>query len=112
MRLSVFISTLATAAALMPSVSRAADVVPKFNIAANCKAEVTGGSVAGETLESCISAEQQAKDQLAQQWERFAKADKTMCIRGTNSDGTPSYVELQTCLEMSADAKARLGDRK
>jgi len=49
---------------------------------------------------------------LTQQWERFSSADKTMCLRGTSSDGTPSYVELQTCLEMSADAKARLGDRK
>ena len=112
MRSSMFILTLATVATLIPSISSAADVVRKFNIATNCKAEVTGGSVTGETLESCISAEQQAKDQLTQQWERFSSADKTMCLRGTSSDGTPSYVELQTCLEMSADAKARLGDRK
>ena len=47
MRPSAFILTLA----MIPSVSSAADVVPKFNIAANCKAEVSGGSVTGETLE-------------------------------------------------------------
>jgi hypothetical protein len=112
MRISVFILMIAAAAALVPSVSDAADAAPKFDIATNCKAEVAGGSGIGETLESCINDEQQARDQLAQQWARFSKADKTICIRETSVDGTPSYVELQTCLEISADAKARLGDEK
>lgn len=31
------------------------------------------------------------------------------CIRETSLDGTPSYVELQTCLEIASDNKARLG---
>jgi hypothetical protein len=43
---------------------------------------------------------------LAPQWDRFSKADKTACIAETSLDGTPSYVELQTCLEMAADASA------
>jgi hypothetical protein len=27
--------------------------------------------------------------------------DRTVCIREAGLDGTPSYVELQTCLEMA-----------
>jgi hypothetical protein len=112
MRLSIFILTLAAATALASSVCGAADPVPKFDIAANCKAEVAGGAEILETLESCINDERQAKDQLALQWARFSKADKTACIHEASIDGTPSYVELQTCLEISADAKARFGDGK
>ncbi|HZR88352.1 MAG TPA: hypothetical protein VFB02_16210 [Bradyrhizobium sp.] len=112
MRTSILILVIAAATALSPELAAAADAVPKFDIRANCKAEIAGGSGIGETLESCVNDEQQARDQLAQAWTQFSKADKTICIRETSVDGTPSYVELQTCLEMSADAKARLGDRK
>ena len=31
--------------------------------------------------------------------------DKASCVRETSMDGTPSYVELLTCLEMARDVK-------
>jgi len=88
--------------------SRAADAVPKFDIARNCKAEVGSGSAGiGETMASCTADEERARDELAPQWSTFAQSDKTTCIRSTSTDGSPSYVELQTCLEMTAHARPK-----
>jgi hypothetical protein len=104
------ILVLAVAASLLSNAPAAfaADGVPKFDIAKNCKAEVAEGGI-GETLASCMTDEEDAERRLTESWARFAKEDKSACISETSMDGTPSYVELQTCLEIAADDKARLG---
>jgi hypothetical protein len=76
-----------------------ADSVPKFDIARECRSE--GGSKA--VLEKCTADEANARDQLQPQWIQFSPQDKAVCIRETSIDGTPSYVELLTCLEMARD---------
>jgi hypothetical protein len=78
-----------------------ADSAPKFDIARECQSE--GGSKA--TLDHCVEDESQARDQLQAQWIQFGVHDRTVCLGETNADGTPSYVELLTCLEMARDAK-------
>jgi hypothetical protein len=78
-----------------------ADNVPKFDIARECRSE--GGSQA--VLVKCAADEEQARADLQPQWSQFSAVDKTVCIRETTMDGTPSYVELLTCLEMARDAK-------
>ena len=50
----------------------AADVVPKFDMARSCKAETAGNAGVGETMESCLRDEQQARDELAPQWSSYA----------------------------------------
>jgi len=107
MRISVFILPLAALVVNAPIGARAADAVPAFDIAANCKAEIAVTRGLGETLDYCMRSEENSKLQLAQQWAQFAKADKTECILATSSDGTPSYVELETCLELASDNRAR-----
>jgi hypothetical protein len=81
--------------------TKIADSVPKFDIVRECRSE--GGSKA--VLDSCAADEAGARDQLQQQWVQFNPQDKSVCIRETNIDGSPSYVELLTCLEMARDAK-------
>ncbi len=105
----IFMLTLALAAVLSsaPPVARAADAVPKFDTARNCKAETADTSGIGESLASCVRDEEQARKELADQWDQFAKENKVACIRSTSLDGTPSYVELETCLEMTPDNGAR-----
>jgi hypothetical protein len=78
-----------------------ADNVPKFDIAKECQSE--GGSKA--VLEKCAEDEANARAQLQTQWNQFGAVDKTACIRETSMDGTPSYVELLTCLEMARDVR-------
>ena len=78
-----------------------ADNVPKFDIARECRSE--GGSQ--PVLDKCAADEADARGQLKPQWSQFSAVDKTVCIQETSMDGTPSYVELLTCLEMARDVK-------
>jgi hypothetical protein len=77
------------------------DSMPKFDIARECRSE--GGPQL--TQQRCAEDEAGARDELQPQWTQFSAGDKNMCIRETSMDGTPSYVELLTCLEMARDAK-------
>ena len=111
MRTSILILALAAAFSNAPPGARAADTVPKFDIVKNCKAEMAATARVG-TQASCTQDEEQARQQLIQKWGQFAKDDKLACIRETRSDGSPSYVELVTCLEMATDNKARIKNTK
>ena len=81
-------------------VANAADTLPKYDSAKNCKAQLNYVLGIGQTEAACVSDEQQARQQLASDWNNFSQAAKASCIRETNI-GTPSYVELQTCLQMT-----------
>jgi hypothetical protein len=78
-----------------------ADAVPQFNIARECQAE--GGTK--ETEQRCTNGEMHARDQLQAEWVQFSPSAILQCKGETGIDGTSSYVELQTCLEMERDAK-------
>ena len=84
----------------------ATDSVPKYDIERNCRSELSGGSPTGETMASCKASEERARDQLAPRWSSFSAADKKMCTQETQIDGSPSYVELETCLEMTPSGRA------
>ena len=111
MRISIFFLALAVAVLNGPPAAHAADAVPKFDIVKNCKAEIADTGGVGETLESCMNDEEQSRQWLVQQWDHLAARDKRECISETSGDGTPSYVELQTCLEMATDS-ARFRDEQ
>ena len=79
-----------------------ADAVPKFDIARECRSE--GGPP--EVQQRCAADEAQARDQLQKEWAQFTPRAKVQCDGESTSDGTASYVEFLTCLEMERDAKA------
>jgi hypothetical protein len=116
MRTTILIAALAAAIssisfAAQTFAAQAADPFPSFDVAKNCKAEVAENSGIGETLESCTRDEEQARQELMPQWDHYTKEDKATCIREAGLDGSPSYVELQTCLEI-ADDKPRTKDKQ
>jgi hypothetical protein len=78
-----------------------ADNMPKFDIARECRSE--GGSQSMQ--EKCAADEAEARDQLQPLWTQSSAIDRTGCVRETRADGSPSYVELLTCLEMARDVK-------
>jgi hypothetical protein len=78
-----------------------ADAVPKFDIARECQGE--GGTK--EMLKRCADDEAAARDQLQTEWIQFSARAKIQCNQETSIDGTPSYVEFLTCLEMERDVK-------
>lgn len=83
-----------------------ADNVPKFDIERGCRLDNSAAQSVDITqpVAKCVSDEQQARQQLQSQWSQFRASDKASCTADTRSDGTPSYVELLTCLEMASDA--------
>lgn len=83
------------------STTAGADTVPNFSVERNCH----GVSGIVQTKEACLADEQAARDQLIQQWTQFQQSERSHCVAETNSDGTPSYVELLTCLQLTSDAR-------
>jgi len=86
-------------------ITLAADGVPKLNIEPSCKAAGIEGMALGRTTQSCINDENTARDQLVKDWSTYSAADKSHCLSMVSTGGSPSYVELLSCLEMSRDAK-------
>jgi hypothetical protein len=90
-------------AAIVPTLAiepaRAADDLPKFDIARNCRAEVVGAAIA--TPEACAKDETDAKNELTKRWSEFSASEKKSCAGEADIGGEESYVELLTCLEMT-----------
>lgn len=80
-------------------VARAEDV-PHFDMARECRATTQGDA----ERQACLQDEEKARSQLAGQWDQFPASSRSHCTAETNIDGTPSYVELLTCLQMARDA--------
>jgi hypothetical protein len=80
-----------------------ADGIPKFDIARGCRLDSTQAfdlsTGQNETVKRCVADEQQAVTQLQTQWSQFRDSDKAQCTEETNIGGTPSYVDLLTCLQ-------------
>ncbi|HEY2136688.1 MAG TPA: hypothetical protein VGH49_12415 [Xanthobacteraceae bacterium] len=83
----------------------AADTVPTLKVEASCKAAGIDGMITGRTADSCMNDERSARDDLTKSWSSFSASDKTHCLSMVSTGGSPSYVELLSCLEMSRDAK-------
>lgn len=79
-----------------------ADGVPAFDVAPGCRAAVT---VMAGSFGACMQDEQAARAQLASQWDGFASSDRASCTQTETVGGTPSYVELLSCLQMARDAR-------
>ena len=89
------------------SVVPVADGVPKFDIACSCKldAAATAGLSIEQSIKSCMNDERKAKLQLAGQWSKFPAPSRTTCTSQESIGGTPSYVSLQTCLQLGQWAR-------
>jgi hypothetical protein len=90
------------------AVADAVERVPEFDIGPTCRAlqsaEVAGAG--GRNVEICRRTELRARDQLERQWVQFAAADRRRCLELSTMGGSPSYVELITCLEIARDVRA------
>ena len=91
-----------TATALISPAMAGADTAPKFDIARECRAE--GG--AADVQQKCADDERQAYNQVQKEWAQFSAPARAQCIGEASMDGTASYVEFLTCLEMERDVTA------
>ena len=87
-------SLLATTAAM-------ADTVPKYDMARTCRLDhaAASGLAVSESMKNCVRDEKRAFGQLRKQWPKFAEAKRAGCVSQNTIGGTPSYVELVTCLQ-------------
>jgi hypothetical protein len=84
----------------------AADRVPELNIEPSCRAAANAAVAVNRNEDSCKRDEQDARGTLEQEWGQFTQAQRTQCVNLSSLGGSPSYVELLTCLELSKQAKA------
>jgi hypothetical protein len=56
-----------------------------------------------DTFGSCMSDENDARNQLEKDWATYPASDKARCIQP--KEYTPGYVEWLTCLEMDRDVR-------
>jgi hypothetical protein len=84
-----------------------ADNIPKFDIAATCRAAQASAAraILGNDTESCANDERDARTTLGKEWAQFSAADRRTCTLLATTSTESSYVELLTCLEMTRDAK-------
>ena len=97
----------------------AADRVPQLDFTLSCKSAGTGslmGPSAGtRNAQSCEQDERDARNKLDQVWTSYAAPERDRCTRLSTLGGSPSYVELLTCLEIAKAAQQlpaadRMGD--
>jgi hypothetical protein len=82
----------------------AANGVPELNIEPSCR--VAEAAVApNRDADVCKRNELTARGKLNDEWGQFTPVQKTHCVLLTGLGGSPSYVELLTCLEMAKAAK-------
>ena len=92
-----------------------ADNVPQLNVDQSCRGAGTTGVRSGSAKQddtACKRDEEQARDKLNQGWADFTANDRAHCVRMSTQGGSPSYVELLTCLELAKQANALPSDIK
>ena len=83
--------------------------MPTFDIVRSCKLDLaaTAGLSDVQSLKSCVNDETTARKQLGSQWSKFTPSSKKSCVSQESIGGTPSYVSLQTCLQMDIWVKTK-----
>ena len=84
---------------------RASNAVPAFDAKEACQGTEVAAVFPGRNLETCINSEEATRDQLKKSWSEFPAADKAECVSASKIGGSPSYIELLTCLEMARDVE-------
>lgn len=78
-----------------------ADKVPVLNIEPSCRAAAAAAVTGGRNEDACRRDENAARAKLEQDWGQYTAAQHSQCVSLSTLGGSPSYVELLTCLEMT-----------
>ena len=100
----ISVSMIALSSQLVVAV---ANGVPVFDVTRTCKLDLaaTAGLSNTQSVKACIRDEKRAKQQLGSRWSKYPASSKAQCIPQESIGGTPSYVSLQTCLQMNQWAR-------
>ncbi|WP_414470803.1 hypothetical protein [Microvirga sp. M2] len=82
-----------------------AEGVPRFDIAAMCRAAPRLDANDKDTDKNCVRDETEARTELEREWAGYDARLRARCTSETRIGGSPSYVEVLTCIqEASANA--------
>jgi hypothetical protein len=76
--------------------------LPRLDVEASCRAAQPLNGQDRDPYQGCMRDEMEARTQLEQQWASFNDQYRDTCIQETNVEGSPSYVDVLTCLQMYA----------
>lgn len=90
--------------ALLAGPALAADGPPKLDVESTCRSAQRAQVAISDkaSLEGCLRSERGAHDELKKRWGDFPASAKTQCSQQFKAGGSPSYVELVTCLELAS----------
>ena len=80
------------------------ETIPSFNIEPTCRAAARVGDSLDASLQTCMSDENAAHNELQTQWMQFPVADRERCT-ALSEQVKASYVALLECLITSREAK-------
>jgi hypothetical protein len=87
---------------LLTSPAALAAEIPRLAIEATCRAAPRLEAGDPDPYQSCMRDEQAARSELEQQWASFNPQHRETCVEQTRVGGSPSYVDVLTCLQMYA----------
>ena len=83
-----------------------AEQVPHLQYQASCRGAIEATKAAGGRNENaCLNDEMAAEATLHQEWKHFSSDQRDHCLRLQSAGGSPSYVELLTCVELGKAVK-------
>lgn len=91
------------AAGALVTASAALAQVPDLDIGPTCRAAASGSNGADPEA-ACKRDEERARATLEERWAGFPANERQRCASLVQTGGSPSYVELLTCLEIAAQA--------
>ena len=93
--LTVFLLLLTTA-------STGASDVPHFNIEATCRAAPSLAGGIQKPYDACMRDERAALGELDKAWAKYSTQQRAECVSLEKIGGSPSYVDVLSCLQMYA----------
>ena len=87
---------------------------PKWDVEKSCQSSFTAdaGGADRQRVSSCVSDEKTAGETIVKAWASYPPRDRDHCEQLATLGGTPSYVEMLTCLEIARDTKTLPADIK
>jgi hypothetical protein len=96
----------------LSSFPAAAQEPPRFDVQATCKAAQPLSAQDTNPYESCMRDETAAERQLRDIWSSAAVSQRNMCGQEAQIGGTPSYVDMLTCLQLAQGATPTAASRR
>ncbi len=84
---------------------------PRFDIEATCRAAPRLEPTDPNPYQSCVRDETEARNQLDRQWASFNPGQRAECVRATGVGGSPSFVDVLTCIQMASGMPASMPRR-